>query len=53
VSVQLVVVQDERGIDIFFVDFRENGELADSRWFETERDAREFLALNGGDRCAA
>lgn len=46
---ELVTVADERGEAIWFVDSRDAyGTLADSRFFPTERAAREWLALNGG-----
>lgn len=46
---ELVVVTDERGIEIYFVDFVQFGTIADSRFFETERDALAFMAM-GGER---
>lgn len=47
-TTELVTLADERGVAIWFVDWRQGGTLVDSRFFETEREAREFLALEGG-----
>jgi hypothetical protein len=45
---ELVTMVDERGVAIWFVDFRISGTLADSRFFASEREAWEFLSMQRG-----